>query len=190
MWHFQIHASFIPPFFPFFSRGCMHVYSSSDIIWWQQEFSFFFCFYFKYFWFRFCKCSLVFVWVRHATPGTCVCACVYVNKSYVQILCLVSYMLKLFFSEVTWIYANRQNKDVQNKVLNVYCTLYSICLKRRVNVFFFGLDLEWKKQMFTVRSFRKRWPISLSVLPAQPHSITPTGSIFLNQKLWLNKVSI
>lgn len=26
-------------------------------------------------------------------------------------------------------------KDVQNKVLNVYCTLYSICLIRRVNVF-------------------------------------------------------
>lgn len=28
----------------------------------------------------------------------------------------------------------RQNKDVQNKVLNVYCTVYSICLTRRVNV--------------------------------------------------------
>lgn len=28
----------------------------------------------------------------------------------------------------------RQNKDVQNKVLNVYCTVYRICLTRRVNV--------------------------------------------------------
>lgn len=37
----------------------------------------------------------------------------------------------------------RQNKDVQNKVLNVYCTLYSICLIRRVNVFF-SLDLVFK----------------------------------------------
>lgn len=34
-----------------------------------------------------------------------------------------------------WIYANRdKSKDVQNITLNVYCTVYSICLTRRVNV--------------------------------------------------------
>lgn len=61
---------------------------------------------------------------------------VYKKSSYVQILCLVSYMLRLFFQKIPWIYANwDKNKDVQNKELNVYCTLYSICLLRRVNVF-------------------------------------------------------
>lgn len=56
-------------------------------------------------------------------------------SSYVEILCLVFYMLKLFFQKITWRYAIWDiNKDVQNKVLNVYCTLYSVCLIRRVNV--------------------------------------------------------
>lgn len=59
----------------------------------------------------------------------------YIKSSYVQILSLVSYMLRLFFQENNMnICKLRQNKDVQNKVLNVYCTVYSICLIRRVNV--------------------------------------------------------
>lgn len=59
----------------------------------------------------------------------------YIKSSYVQILSLVSYMLRLFFQENNVnICKLRQNKDVQNKVLNVYCTVYSICLIRRVNV--------------------------------------------------------
>lgn len=62
-----------------------------------------------------------------------------------RFICLVSYMPRLFFQKITWIYANRdKNKDVQNKVLNVYCTLYlfGICLIRRVNVFILQVGFE------------------------------------------------
>lgn len=62
---------------------------------------------------------------------------IYILKKNVQILSLVSYALRLFFQrkKKTWIYANRdKSKDVQNITLNVYCTVYSICLTRRVNV--------------------------------------------------------
>lgn len=56
--------------------------------------------YFQYFYiFGFCKMSLTFVGVRRSRN-------MYIKCSYVQILCLVSYMLRLFFQKITWIYAN------------------------------------------------------------------------------------
>lgn len=75
--------------------------------------------YFQYFYiFGFCKVSLTFVWVRQSRN-------MYIKCSYVQILCLVSYMLRLFFQKITWIYANWvKNKDVQNK--NIECVLYLV----------------------------------------------------------------
>lgn len=46
--------------------------------------------------------------------------------------------------------------------MNVYCTLYSICLIRRVNVFTLQVGFGvFKKWMFTVGLCRKRWLISL-----------------------------
>lgn len=63
---------------------------------------FLFCNLFAIFlYFCFCKWSLAFVWVRHDKSRN-----MYIKSSYVQILSLVSYMLRLFFQKITWIYAN------------------------------------------------------------------------------------
>lgn len=69
-----------------------------------------------------------------------------------------------------------QNKDVQNKVLNVYCTLYSICLTRRVNVFILQVGFGVKMWMFTVGLCRKRWLMSLCAPRAVESDNTPIGS--------------
>ena len=65
------------------------------------------------------------------SPGICVCVYIYMYKKK-KFLCsdsLFSFLhAEVIFSENNMnIYANPdKNKDVQNKVLNVYCTLYSI----------------------------------------------------------------
>lgn len=93
----------------------------------------------------FCSRSLAICIERDVTsPGICIYLYkyIYIKKKKKKFLCsdffsLVSYMLRLFFQTKENnmnICKLRQNKDVQNKVLNVYCTLYSICPTRRVNV--------------------------------------------------------
>lgn len=106
-------------------RGSTHLSKCSDCEG-KEAFKILVCNLFSIFlYFCFCRWSLAFDKSRN----------MYIKSSYVQILSLVSYMLRLFFQKITWIYANwDKNKDVQNKVLNVYCTVYSICLIRRVNV--------------------------------------------------------
>lgn len=68
-----------------------------------------------------------------------VCIYIYILKrSCVQILSLVSYALRLFFQRKKkkreYMQIETKSEDVQTPPLNVYCTVYSICLIRRVNV--------------------------------------------------------
>lgn len=111
----------------------------------------------------------------------------YIKSSYVQILCLVSYMLRLFFQKITWIYANwDKNKDVQNKVLNVYCILYSICLIRRVNVFILQVGFGVEDVNVYSGLCQSRWLISLylcsqgswTTLPPIDSTFKPKTSTF------------
>lgn len=74
---------------------------------------------------------LFFSWPLHlieyllASPGKC-----WSILKFFLFRCFFSFICaKFIFSEnKTNICKLRENKDVQNKVLNVYCTLYNLCL--------------------------------------------------------------